>query len=167
MRFRESRYWLYVTSSSGRLRCKFTRREVLLLSGTRPQSQPSSAPCDSELLDKIDRPPLLPVRGQAWDLVLGPRSQEGEFFLFFYCLFGSRGALAQFELEGGDLHGIQADGGVVGQGCARVHQSQGHGLEQLHVQVPEQSRYAQLQRGRERKENRFTDGEKVGSSEHS
>lgn len=69
-------------------------------------------------------------------LVIGPRSLLG-----FYCLLESRWLLAQFELKGGDLHGIQADGGVVGQRRAGVHQSERHGLEQLQVQVLEQSRY--------------------------
>lgn len=48
-------------------------------------------------------------------------------------------ALAQFELEGGYLHGIQADGGVIGQRRVRVHQGERHGLEQLQVQILEQS----------------------------
>lgn len=81
-------------------------------------------------------------------LVLGPKSLMGFllpfFFLFFFLKSGR--LLAQFELEGGDLHGIQADGGVVGQGRAGVHQSQRNRLEQLQVQVPEESRYTQLQR---------------------
>lgn len=49
------------------------------------------------------------------------------------------GFLAQFEFEGGDLHGIQVDGGVVSQGRARVHQGEGYGLEQLQVQILEDS----------------------------
>lgn len=88
------------------------------------------------LLDKTEtpRPPsvasLWPAL--AWFLVHG-------VWWVFYCLFLSGRLLAQFELEGGDLHGIQTDGGVVGQGRTGVHQSQGHGLEQLQVQVLEQS----------------------------
>lgn len=70
------------------------------------------------------------------------------FFLFFSFFFKFGRLLAQFELEGGDLHGIQAEGGVVGQRRAGVHQGQWHGLEQLQVQVLEESRYAQLQRNR-------------------
>lgn len=52
--------------------------------------------------------------------------------------------LAQFELKGRDLHGVQADGGVIGQRRARVHESQRHGLQQLKVQVLEESRYFKL-----------------------
>lgn len=57
----------------------------------------------------------------------------------------SRRVLAQLELEGGHLHGLQADGGVVGQRWAGVHQSQGHGLQELHVHVLEQSRHTELE----------------------
>lgn len=55
------------------------------------------------------------------------------------CVYGfySGQILAQFELEGRDLHGIQADGRVVGQRHAGMHQGQGHGLEQLQVQILE------------------------------
>lgn len=48
-------------------------------------------------------------------------------------------ALAQLEFEGRDLHGLQADGGVVGQRSARVHESQRHGLQQLDIEVLEES----------------------------
>lgn len=63
----------------------------------------------------------------------------------------ARPVLAQFEFEGGDLHGVQVDGGVVGQRGAGVHQSQSHGLEQLEVKVPKQLRHRQLvEKGRGR-----------------
>lgn len=60
----------------------------------------------------------------------------------------------QLELEGGDLHGIQAYGRFIGQRRAGVHQSQGHRLEQLQVQILEQTRYIQLQRETERQTGR-------------
>lgn len=56
------------------------------------------------------------------------------------------GRLAQLELEGAELHGLQADGRVVGQRSAGVHEGERDGLQQLHLQVPEQPRHAQLQR---------------------
>lgn len=92
-------------------------------------------------------PILLPVCGRRWPGSFGARSLV-VFFFFFLLLSSSRRSLTQLQLEGRDLHGIQADGGVVGQRRAGVHQRQGHGLQQLQVQVLEQSRYAQLHRGK-------------------
>lgn len=57
----------------------------------------------------------------------------------------SPSGLAQLELEGAELHGLQADGRVVGQRSAGVHEGERDGLQQLHVQVPKQARHAQLQ----------------------
>lgn len=54
------------------------------------------------------------------------------------------GCLAQLELEGAELHGLQADGRVVGQRGAGVHEGERDGLQQLHLQVPEEPRDAQL-----------------------
>lgn len=48
-------------------------------------------------------------------MVVGPRSLRG--------FLSSAPFLSQLELEGRDLHGIEGDGGVVGQRRAGVHQS--------------------------------------------
>lgn len=96
------------------------------------------------LLDKTERPRPL-CHQWAWLLV------QGVCQVFIASYF--RWLLAQFELEGWDLHGIQADGGVVSQRRAGVHQGERHGLEQLQVQILEQSWYAQLQREKGRKSN--------------
>ena len=100
------------------------------------------------LLDKTERP--TPLCCQSVSLRRACFLVQGVLWVFLLPLLSSRQLLAQFQLEGGDLHGIQADGGVVGQRRAGVHQGQGHGLEQLQVQVLEHSRYIQLQRQTEK-----------------
>ncbi|TNN87817.1 hypothetical protein EYF80_001781 [Liparis tanakae] len=108
-------------------------------SGTFP---PSGGGYDPAGQTEGPRPPLLPVCGRR-----GPASWSKESGGFFVASSSPGGSLAQLELEGGDLHRIQADGGLVGQRRAGVHQRQGHGLQQLQVQVLEQARDTQLQAG--------------------
>lgn len=68
--------------------------------------------------------------------------------LFFCCLFFYSGRiLAQFDPVGGDLHGVQTDGGVVGQRRAGLHQSQRHRLEKVEIHVLEEIPNAQLPKG--------------------
>lgn len=131
-----------IVSSQGRIKrsSTVTAGTCPLLSGQLSYSRPLLSQLHRLFLhDKTtEAPPPLPPPAVH-------RLAAGCFF-FSNASFWSKRVLVQLELEGGDLHGIQAYGRFIGQRRAGVHQSQGHRLEQLQVQILEQARYTQLQR---------------------